>query len=423
MTPEIFRIEGGAKLSGEIEVRGSKNAAAPVIAATLLTKEPCILRNVPRIEDVFRLLEILESMGASVAWLDDQTVRIENRDIRPERMNFDLVKKIRFSILLLGPLSARFDTFSLAHPGGCAIGSRPVDAHFDALRKLGVESRSEEKLYGISAAKRAPARVVMKEFFSVTATEIALMLAASLPGTTTIKISAAEPHVEDLGNFLIAMGAKITGLGTHTITIEGGALHGAEHSIIPDPIEAATFLVLGAATKSDIAVRHARREHLDIVLEKLQEFGVGFEYSDDAIRVVPTEMLRSPGKVKTEIYPGIPTDTQSLFGVLSALSAGETLIHDHIYESRFNYLAELEKMRVKSVVLNPHQAIIYGPTELRGTNIKSFDLRAGAALIIAARAAQGTTTIEDIYQVDRGYERIEERLQKIGAKIERKTPS
>ncbi|QQS15544.1 MAG: UDP-N-acetylglucosamine 1-carboxyvinyltransferase [Candidatus Moraniibacteriota bacterium] len=419
MDTEIFRIEGGTKLSGEIEVRGSKNAAAPIIAATLLTKEPCIIRNVPRIEDVFRLLEILESMGSKIDWIGDRTVRIENADIHPDRMNVELVKKIRFSILLLGSLSARFDSFSLAHPGGCAIGSRPVDAHFDALRKLGVESHSKEKFYVVSAADRHPASVVMKEFFSVTATEIALMLAASLPGTTTLKISAAEPHVEDLGRFLISMGANIEGLGTHTISVEGGALCGTEHTIIPDPIEAATFLVLGAATKSDITVCHARRDHLDIVLEKLREFGVGFEYSDDTVRIIPTNALRSPGKVKTEIYPGIPTDTQSLFGVLSSLADGETLIHDHIYESRFNYLAELEKMRVMSVILNPHQAVIHGPAHLRGTTIKSFDLRAGAALIIAALAAEGTTTIEDIYQVDRGYERIEERLQKIGAKIER----
>ena len=220
--------------------------------------------------------------------------------------------------------------------------------------------------------------------------------------------------------FLAKMGAKVSGLGTHTIMIEGGPLHGTEHAIIPDANEAATFLVLGAATLSDIVVVNAPIEHLEAVVEKLLEFGVGIEVLDEnRIRVFPRSPLVTPGKVKPELYPGIPTDTQSLFGVLAAVSEGETLIHDHFYEGRFNYIPELEKMGVKTKVLNPHQAEIVGGEKLRGTTIKSFDLRAGAALIIAALSAQGKTTIEEIYQVDRGYERIEERLQKLGAGIRR----
>lgn len=418
MDTEIFRIEGGTKLSGEVEVRGSKNAAAPIIAATLLTKEPCILHNVPRIEDVFRLLEIIKSIGTEVEWIDERSIRIEARQLFPEKMSLEEARRVRMSVLLFGSLAARCDRFDLGHPGGCAIGARSIETHVDALEKLGIRIVKHEKHYEVDATERRAGKVVQREF-SVTATEDVLMLAAALPGKTVIKIAAAEPHVEDLGNFLIAMGAKIEGLGSHTITVDGGDLHGTEHTIISDPIEAATFLVLGAVTGSELSVMHAREDHLELVLEKMCDFGVRFQIDSDRITVLPAKRLVSPGKVKAELYPGIPTDALSLFAVLAAKSDGDTLIHEHMYEGRFNYIPEFEKMRVKAAVLNPHQAVIHGPAHLRGTTIKSFDLRAGAALIIAALAAEGTTTIEDIYQVDRGYERIEERLQKIGAKIER----
>ncbi len=418
MATEIFRIEGGAKLSGEIEVRGSKNAAAPIIAATLLTKEPCILHNVPRIEDVFRLLEIIKSIGAEVEWIGERSIRIEAKHLFPEKMSLEEARRVRMSVLLFGSLAARCDRFDLGHPGGCAIGARSIETHVDALEKLGIRITKHEKHYEIDATGRRAGKVVQREF-SVTATEDVLMLAAALPGRTVIKIAAAEPHVEDLGNFLVAMGAKIEGLGSHTIVVDGGDLHGAEHTIIPDPIEAATFLVLGAVTGSELSVIHAREDHLELVLEKMSDFGVSFRIESDRITIFPAKQLVSPGKVKAELYPGLPTDALSLFAVLATRAEGDTLIHEHLYEGRFNYISEFEKMRVKSVILNPHQAVIHGPARLRGTTIKSFDLRAGAALIIAALAAEGTTTIEDIYQVDRGYERIEERLQKIGAKIER----
>ncbi len=418
---EVFEIIGGKKLSGTIDVSGSKNAATPILAATLLTKDPCVIHNIPRIEDVFRMLEILESMGARVEWHDDRTVTVTARDVDPKKLDTHLVKQLRSSILLLGPLSARFPEFNFFHPGGCSIGARPVDTHFDAFLKMGVSIRPVgEKSYRIDASRRQNGKVVLKEF-SVTATENAMMLAAILPGKTMIKMAAAEPHVQDLGRFLEKMGATVSGLGTHTIEIEGSAtLYGAEHTILSDANEAATFLVLGAATGSDITVNGAHEEYLEAVLEKLSEFGAGIEVIDlNRIRVFSKGALVSPGKVKPEIYPGIPTDTQSLFGVLAAVSDGETLVHDHFYEGRFNYIQELEKMGAKARILNPHQAEVFGPSALHGTTIKSFDLRAGAALIIAALAAQGKTVIEDIYQVDRGYERIEERLQKLGAEIRR----
>ncbi|HWQ60048.1 MAG TPA: UDP-N-acetylglucosamine 1-carboxyvinyltransferase [Candidatus Fimivivens sp.] len=418
---ERFEIRGGKPLSGAIDVRGSKNATTPILAAALLSSETSVIRNVPRIEDVFRMLEILESMGATVEWKDERTVAVTPCDIDPSRMDMERVKKIRSSILLLGSLSARFDRFSLYHPGGCVIGARPVGTHFDALAKLGVDiSVSEDgKQYHIDASKRSPGRIALREM-SVTATENAMMLAAGMPGKTIIRVAAAEPHVEDLGRFLGKMGAKVSGLGTHVIEIEGSAtLRGADHAVIPDANEAATFLILGVATKSPITVCGARGEHLDIVLEKLREFGADFCIEGDSITVVPAGRLVAVPKIDTRTYPGVPTDVQAPLGVIAALADGETLIFDTVFEGRFNYVSELEKMRAHATVLNPHQVLFRGPAKLCGTTIRSYDLRAGAALIIAALAAEGKTVIEDIYQVDRGYERIEERLSALGADIRR----
>ncbi len=416
---EVFRISGGKKLSGTIPVHGSKNATTPILAATLLTRETCVLSNIPLIEDVFRMIEILESMGAKVEWRGKRTVAITNDHIDPEQMAVEKVKKIRSSILLFGSLSARFDRFSLYHPGGCVIGTRPVGTHFDALEKLGVNITQADKHYEVDAKKRRAGKVVLREM-SVTATENAMMLAAGMPGKTILKIAATEPHVEDLGNFLIAMGAKIEGLGTHTLEITGTKkLRGAAHEIIPDANEAATFLILGVATRSELTVKHAREEHLDLVLEKLREFGADFRIGKNSITVLPVAELHSVGKLDTRTYPGVPSDVQAPFGVLATQVTGETLLFDTMFEGRFHYIPELEKMGAKATVLNPHQVIIRGKTKLRGTTIKSYDLRAGVSLIIAALVASGKTIIEDIYQVDRGYERIEERLRAIGADIKR----
>ncbi|MFZ1719922.1 MAG: UDP-N-acetylglucosamine 1-carboxyvinyltransferase, partial [Candidatus Moraniibacteriota bacterium] len=401
---EAFRISGGKKLSGTIPVYGSKNATTPILAATLLTRETCVLSNIPLIEDVFRMIEILESMGAKVEWRGKRTIAITNDALDPEKMDVEKVKKIRSSILLFGSLSARFDRFSLYHPGGCVIGTRPVGTHFDALEKLGVNITQADKRYEVDAKKRRAGKVVLREM-SVTATENAMMLAAGMPGKTILKIAATEPHVEDLGNFLIAMGAKIEGLGTHTLEITGmKKLHGATHAIIPDANEAATFLILGVATRSPLTVRNVREDHLDLVLEKLREFGADFRIGKNSITVLPVAELHSVGKLDTRTYPGVPSDVQAPFGVLATQVTGETLLFDTMFEGRFHYIPELEKMGGKATVLNPHQVIIRGKTKLRGTTIKSYDLRAGVSLIIAALVASGKTIIEDIYQVDRGYE-------------------
>lgn len=416
---DVFEIEGGKRLKGTIEVRGSKNATTPILAATLLSETTSVISGIPLIEDVFRMLEILESLGATVEWRGKRTVAITPGKIDPRRMDVELVKKIRSSILLLGPLSARFDRFTLHQPGGCVIGKRPTDTHIDILSKLGVAIRREEKGYRVDASKRAPGRAVLREL-SVTATENAMMLAAGMSGRTVIKIAAAEPHVEDLGRFLIKMGAKIKGLGTHTLEIEGSKrLRGALHTVIPDANEAATFLILGVATGSAITVKNAREEHLDLVLEKLREFGADFTVTKNTITVVPAKKLAAIREVETRTYPGIPTDIQAPLTVLATQADGETLVFDTLFEGRFNHAYELEKMGAKVIILNPHQVMVLGKTPLRGTDIRSYDLRAGAALIIAALCARGTTIIEEAYQVDRGYERIEERLQKLGAVIRR----
>jgi UDP-N-acetylglucosamine 1-carboxyvinyltransferase len=416
---EYFEIIGQKKLKGSIDVRGSKNAATPVLAATLLTKDECVLTNLPLIEDVFRMVEILESMGAKIEWIKKRTLKIKNDKIDPAKMDLHAVRKMRSSILLFGSLSARFPKFKMPCPGGCVIGARPMDTHFDALYKLGVDVVEKDGFFQVSAQKRKSGPVVLKEF-SVTGTENALMLASSLPGKTTIKIAAAEPHVQNLCELLVKMGAKITGIGSHTLEITGAKkLRGAKHEIIPDFNEAATFLILGVATRSPITVNNAVEKHLDLVLEKLKEFGADFKIKGSSIQVVPAKKLVSIKKVETRTYPGIPTDVQSLFGVLATQAQGDTFIFDTLYEGRFNYVSELEKMGARATVLNPHQMLIHGPAHLQGTTIKSFDLRAGAALIIAALSAKGKTIIHDAYQVDRGYERIEERLMKLGADIKR----
>ncbi|MCX6761418.1 MAG: UDP-N-acetylglucosamine 1-carboxyvinyltransferase [Candidatus Moranbacteria bacterium] len=416
---ETFEIIGGKKLKGEIEVRGSKNATTPILAATLLTKEECIISNIPLIEDVYRMLEILTSMGAEIKWLGKRKISVKNTKIDPAKMDLETVKKLRSSVLLLGSLSARFDKFNFYRPGGCVIGARPLGTHFEALRKMGVNIFETNHSYAVNAQKRKAAKITLGEM-SVTATENAMMLAAALPGKTIIKAVACEPHVEDLGNFLVSLGAKIKGLGTHSLEITGSKkLHKAMHTIIPDANEAATFLILGVTTGSPIRVKNAREEHLDLVLEKLREFGANFKISKNAIEVIPAKKLKAVSKVDTRTYPGVPSDVQAPFGVLATQSEGETLIHDSLYESRFNYIGELVKMGAKAKILDPHRVLISGPTKLKGKIITSFDLRAGATLIIAALIAEGKTTIKEIYQVDRGYEKIEERLQKLGADIRR----
>lgn len=415
---EKFIIRGGKKLSGEIEVKGYKNAATPIIAACLLTDEECIIKNVPRIGDVLSMIEILESMGVKISWIKKNTLKIKAGTVNPEKTDFTPVKRMRSSVLLLGPLLVRCKKFKMPQPGGCVIGARPIGSHFVALEKLGASITKENGFYKFEAKNLEGKEIILPEF-SVTATENLMMAAALTPGTTAIKIAAVEPQIQDLAKFLKKMGAQIKFGSFNTIVIEGvKKLHGASHTIIPDPIEAGTFVIAAVATKSEIIVKNVICDHLDMVLEKLKEMGAKFEIDKTSLMVRPTSML-SATKIEARIFPGLPTDLQALFGILATQAQGTSLIHDTLYEGRLGYVNELNKMGANAIICDPHRALITGPTQLYGTEITSFDLRAGATMVVAALVAQGESTISGVQQIDRGYENIEERLQKIGADITR----
>ena len=415
-----FIINGGKPLEGKIDVMGSKNAATPILSACLLTKEECVIDNIPLILDVLKMIDILESMGVETEWVGERQLKVRAGDnVDPEKMDFTMVGKMRSSILLIGSLLARFRKFKIKHPGGCIIGARPIGIHFDALETLGAKITQDENFYYFEAEKLVGKTIVLKEF-SVTATENLMMAATLAEGTTIIKIAAIEPHIQNLARFLVKMGAKIKGLGIHTIQIEGmKKLHGTEHRIIPDPIEAGTLAIAAAATKGNVEINNVNTHELDLVLEKLREIGVNLKTENNKLIIKPTSKLNAISKIETRTYPGIPTDLQAPLAVLATQAEGTTLVHDTMYEGRFAYINELNKMGANAIICDPHRALITGPTPLYGQNITSFDLRAGATLIIAALLAEGQSVIEKAEQVDRGYEKIEERLRNLGADIER----
>lgn len=410
-------------MSGEIEVRGSKNATTPILAATLLTSEECIIDNIPLIEDVFRLIEILKQLGAEVEFVGERKLRVKAKNIDVEKLGDAGVGKLRSSVLLMGPLLARFGKITTQKPGGCLIGNRPLDAHLEAFVDLGAEIVPNGNNLEIILKNKPKNEVVLREF-SVTATENVLMLAALIPQRTIIKIAAMEPHVQDLIDFIKKMGVKIKWIGEHTLQVDGvKKAKGAKHKIIPDQIETGTFLALGGLIGSDVLIKNCRPDHLDLILKKLKEFNIDLKIENQRGKVADIRVRAnypfSCAKVQTMPYPGLPTDLQSIFGVLATQAQGTSMIHDPLFESRFKYLDEFIKMGANVVICDPHRALITGHTKLYGTNISSYDLRAGASLIIAGLIADGETVINDAYQVDRGYERIEERLQGLGADITR----
>ncbi len=426
--PDKLIIEGKSKVKGTIDVRGSKNAATPIIAATLLTTQPCVLDNLPLVEDVRKMLDIVEQMGAEVDFLEERKVRITAKDIKLENLTFDLVNKMRSSILLVGPLVARFGFVKIPQPGGCVIGSRPIDVHLDALSELGVEieefglkknGSKSSNTYHFRVNERLKGREVVLEEFSVTATENILMAATLAEGKTVINTAACEPHVQDLALFLKKMGADIKGEGTSRIEVKGKEkLSGAEHFISYDYVEAGTFLLMSLASGGNVRIKNAPVSHMKLLLSKLKSSGGKIEEKEDEIIVHPSKEL-SMEKVQTLPHPGIPTDLQAPLGAFATQTKGLTLVHDPLYEGRLKYLEQLNKMGAEIVVCDPHRAIINGPTRLHGVKLDPLDLRAGAALIIAGLVAEGTTIIRDISQADRGYERIEERLWELGAKVKR----
>ena len=417
---EIFEIKGPNELKGEIEVRGSKNAATPILAATLLTDKPCVIKNLPLIEDVFRMIELIKGLGADVDWAGKRALRIQAKNINPDGLDPDLVNKLRSSILFLGPLLSRFKKVSMPQPGGCVIGARPIDAHIEAMKEIGaVVEEKDDKLFFKLNEKSKDREIILPEF-SVTATENVLLSSSLVEKKTIIKIAALEPHVQDLILVLKKMGADIKYLSPHEIEIKGKKkLKGFDHSIIYDPVEAGTYLILAGVTASKFKIKNVDTSHLDLVIKKLKDFGMSFEIKKDWIIANGRNRLKAVSKIQTMPYPGIPTDLQCNFGVLATQAEGITMIHDPMFEGRLKYLEELNQMAAKIVICDPHRALVFGKTKLFGKDIKTYDLRGGAALILAALAASGKSTIDNVYQIDRGYERLEERLQKLGAKIER----
>lgn len=426
---EYFAINGGNLLSGSIDVRGSKNAALPIIAATILTKEPCVISNVPLVQDVYLILDALLKMGASISWLSERTIAIENKNIDPAKIDKNIVRRMRASVLFIGPLLARFGKVEKMHyPGGCSIGERPIDVHLRAFENLGAEVLRDKDVFTVAFKNplKTPHTVVLDEF-SVTATENLLLLLAGCPSKFVIKIAAAEPHVADTARFIAKMGAGISGAGTFKIKVAGRAiLRGARHKIIPDYIEAGTFLLAALSVGGKIRIRNAPASHLDLVIRKLLNFGATIVFnaknSEIIVRARPLGLNSRNEKIcfdklQTMPYPGIPTDLQSAFAVFATQTFGETLVHEPLYEKRLLCLQELRKMGAKIRILDPHRAVIFGPTALRGAEIYGKDIRSVAALITAGLAARGATKVYGAEFVKRGYENLDSRLRALGADI------
>ncbi|MBM4177269.1 UDP-N-acetylglucosamine 1-carboxyvinyltransferase [Candidatus Gribaldobacteria bacterium] len=413
-----FIIEGAKQLSGEIEVRGSKNATAPILAACLLTQEECFISNLPLVLDILNFLDILKEMGCLVEFVEERKVRIQAKNIDPTKLDFSKFSMARTSVLLIGPLLARFNELRVSKPGGDRIGLRPITTHLEAFKNLGIEVSEGKNLYIFKRSKLRPAEVILPEF-SVTATENLLLLASLIEGKTIIKLAAQEPHVFELVNVLRKMGVKVEGQGTHTLIIDGSKkLKGFAAEIIPDYLEAGTFLALGLATKSQITIRNFIPWHLDSFCQKLKELGANFVFKDNNLSVLPPFDFKAI-RVQALPFPGFPTDLLPLIVPLLTQAKGKSLIHDPLYENRLNYVQELRKMGADIEIVDPHRAFVLGNKLLKGVSIESWDIRAGACLVIAGLIAQGKTTLNHIYQIDRGYEKLEERLQKLGANIKR----
>lgn len=414
-------ITGGAQLSGSIAVQGSKNAALPLLAASLLTSEEVELKNIPAIADVTSMLALLRSLGAVVE-VAGTTVRIRAQTVQGAP-SAQTVGRLRGSILLLGALLGRARQVELPYPGGDLIGARPIDVHLDALRQLGARIEKTEAGIRIEGSGLKAGEVTLGEF-SVTATENIMLLAATLPGTTTIHTAAAEPHVAALAQMLSGMGATVAGAGTHTITIQGTRkLRGGSYLNIYDMLEAGFLMLLGAVTSAAFTIERVPIADLRLFFKKLREIGLAFRVGAVSADGTASVTLK-PSKLKSfrlQVlpHPGIATDLQAPFAVVATQAQGSSLLHDPLYEGRFKHIYELQKMGAEAVICDPHRVIINGPSRLRGNTTPSLDIRAGATLVMAGLIAEGTTTILGADTIDRGYINLDERLRNLGASIER----
>jgi len=420
-----YVVEGGRSLSGSIEPAGNKNAALPIIAAALLTQDRVMLENVPRILDTETLVELVRTAGASATWTGNNTLEIEAKELRAGELDPVLCAKIRASILLAGPMLARCGQVILPPPGGDVIGRRRVDTHFLAFEQLGAEYSLTDR-YEFRATRLKGADVFLDEP-SVTGTENALMAAVAAEGTTILRNAASEPHVQDLAQFLVAMGASIEGIGTNTIIVHGGkSLGSARHRIGPDHIEVGSFIGLAAVTGSELRVTRAGVQHLRSIRMGFERLGIECDVEGDDL-VIPAEQPREirsdlgghVPKLEDQPWPAFPADLMSIAIVTATQCRGLVLMHEKMFESRMFFVDKLIAMGARIVLCDPHRALVSGPSALRGARVESPDIRAGMAMLLAALCAEGSSTIHNARQIERGYERIDQRLNALGAKIER----
>jgi UDP-N-acetylglucosamine 1-carboxyvinyltransferase len=405
-------------LSGAVAVGGSKNAALGAMAACLLAKGDCYLDNVPHIGDIEQMAAVIRSLGAKVEWEDERSLRINAAGVNSSCPERDLVATLRGSFLVMGPLLGRLGEASCPPPGGDVIGQRPIDVHLEGFRALGAETEVDGDTFR-ARAQELRGNVFVADYPSVLGSQNTMMAAVLAQGTTQIVNAAAEPEVQSLASMLNAMGARVTGAGTHTITIEGvRELRPVRYRVIPDRLEAGTYALAGAITGGDVEVRGANPEHLTSFIYKLRETGSAVEANDESIRVRGNGELNAI-TVQALPYPGFPTDLQAPMAVLLTQAKGVSYVHERVFDNRLTYIGELRKMGAEIVTTGTTVAIISGPTPLTGASLRALDVRAGAAFILAGLAARGQTEISDIYHVERGYERIDEKLRALGADIER----
>jgi UDP-N-acetylglucosamine 1-carboxyvinyltransferase len=424
--PPAFVVEGGHQLSGNVKPAGNKNAALPILAATLLAEAPVVLQNVPRIRDVETMIELLRALNVTLAWRDEHTLDVDSRNARAADLDPDLCSRFRASILLAGPMLARFGRVRLPPPGGDVIGRRRIDTHLLALQRLGADIEVGST-YDFNAKELKGEDIFLDEA-SVTGTENAIMAAAGARGSTVLRNAASEPHVQDLARFLVGLGAPIEGIGTNTLAIEGGRpLGGGEFTIGPDHVEIGSFIGLAAVTDSALTIEGVRPDDLRSTLMGFAKLGVEPRRDGDRLvvdqgqsRRIASDLGGHVAKLEDAVWPGFPADLMSIALVTASQCDGLVLIHEKLFESRLFFVDKLIMMGARIVLCDPHRAVVAGPSRLRGGTVESPDIRAGMAMLIAALAAEGTSTINNIGQIERGYERIHERLAALGARIERR---
>jgi len=414
-----FIIEGGTPLHGTIAVSGSKNATLGAMAAALAVPEECVLQNVPDIGDVEQMAEVLRSLGAKVDWAGPHVLRINAADLHSSTPAMDVAASLRGSFLVMGALLGRLGEASCPQPGGDVIGSRPIDVHLKGFAALGAQVHREGERFIAEAKLPLEGATIFADYPSVLGTQNLMLASATARGRTRIVNAAAEPEVQGTAEMLTRMGARITGAGTHTIEVEGvERLRGCEYEIIPDRLEAGTYAIAAALTGGEVEVREARPEHLESLTHKLREAGVLIEATDDTLTVRKSGELR-PLTIQALPYPGLATDLQAMVAVLLTQAHGVSYVHERVFDNRLLYAGELQKMGADVVTTGTTTAIISGPTPLHAARVQALDVRAGAALVLAGLAATGLSEITDIHHVDRGYERLDEKLRSLGANVQR----